>query len=106
MIMKVAEDFAQKGISIFSMKENFMTLQDDGSWNPIAQFGLGIYATVAQSELNTIRERSLSGKKHKMLSGELDYTFKAPYGYSKNKGKLVVNEEEAEQVRKMFDLFV
>lgn len=106
MIMKVAEDFAQKGISIFSLKENFMTLQDDGSWNPIAQFGLGIYATVAQSELNTIRERSLSGKKHKMLSGELDYTFKAPYGYSKNKGKLVVNEEEAEQVRKMFDLFV
>lgn len=106
MIMKVAEDFAQKGISIYSLKENFMTLQDDGSWNPIAQFGLGIYATVAQSELNTIRERSLSGKKHKMLSGELDYTFKAPYGYSKNKGKLVVNEEEAEQVRKMFDLFV
>lgn len=106
MILKVAEDFAQKGISIYSLKENFMTLQDDGSWNPIAQFGLGIYATVAQSELNTIRERSLSGKKHKMLSGELDYTFKAPYGYSKNKGKLVVNEEEAEQVRKMFDLFV
>lgn len=106
MILKVAEDFAQKGISIYSLKENFMTLQDDGSWNPIAQFGLGIYATVAQSELNTIRERSLSGKKHKMLSGELDYTFKAPYGYRKNKGKLVVNEEEAEQVRKMFDLFV
>ena len=106
MIMKVAEDFAQKGISIYSLKENFMTLQDDGSWNPIAQFGLGIYATVAQSELNTIRERSLSGKKHKMLSGELDYTFKPPYGYRKEKGKLVVNEEEAEQIRRMFDLYV
>ena len=106
MIMKVAEDFAQKGISIYSLKENFMTLQDDGSWNPIAQFGLGIYAAVAQSELSNIRERSLSGKKHKMLAGELDYTFKPPYGYRKNKGKLVVDEDEAEQIRKLFDLYV
>lgn len=106
MIMKVAEDFAQKGISIYALKENFMTLNDDGSWNPVAQLGLGIYATVAQSELSNIRERSLSGKKHKMLAGELDYTFKPPYGYRKNKGKLVVDEDEAEQIRRMFEMYV
>lgn len=106
MIMKVADDFAQKGISIYTLKEHFMTLQDDGSWNPAAQFGLGIYATVAQSEVNNIRERSLSGKKHKMLAGELDYTFKPPYGYRKNKGKLVVDEEEAEQIKRMFEMYV
>ena len=106
MIMKVAEDFAQKGISIYALKENFITLNDDGSWNPVAQLGLGIYATVAQSELSNIRERSLSGKKHKMLAGELDYTFKPPYGYRKNKGKLVVDEDEAEQIRRMFEMYV
>lgn len=106
MIMKVAEDFAQKGISIYCLKENYTTLQDDGNWNPNALMSLTLFAGWAQSELNNIRERSLSGKKHKMLSGELDYTFKAPYGYGKNKGKLVINEEEAEQVRKLFDLFV
>lgn len=104
--MKVAEDFAQKGISIYCLKENYTTLQDDGNWNPNALMSLTLFAGWAQSELNNIRERSLSGKKHKMLSGELDYTFKAPYGYGKNKGKLVINEEEAEQVRKLFDLFV
>lgn len=106
MIMKVAEDFAQKGISIYCLKENYTTLQDDGNWNPNALMSLTLFAGWAQSELNNIRERSLSGKKHKILSGELDYTFKAPYGYGKNKGKLVINEEEAEQVRKLFDLFV
>ena len=106
MIMKVAEDFAQKGISIYCLKENYTTLQDDGNWNPNALMSLTLFAGWAQSELNNIRERSLSGKKHKMLSGELDYTFKAPYGYGKNKGKLVINEEEAEQVIKLFDLFV
>ena len=106
MIMKVAEDFAQKGISIYCLKENYTTLQDDGNWNPNALMSLTLFAGWAQSELNNIRERSLSGKKHKMLSGELDYTFKPPYGYGKNKGKLVINEEEAEQVRRMFELFV
>lgn len=106
MIMKVADDFAQKGISIYALKENLMTLEDDGSWNSTAKLVLGLFASMAQTELETLRERSLSGKKNKMLSGELDYTFKPPYGYGKNKGKLVVNEEEAEQVRKMFDLFV
>ena len=106
MIMKVADDFAQKGISIYSLKENILTLEDDGSWNPFAQFGLGVLATVAQTELNNIRERSLSGKKHKMLAGELDYTFKPPYGYRKNKGKLVVDEDEAEQIKRMFEMYV
>lgn len=106
MILKVAEEFAQKGISIYALKENLMTLEDDGSWNSTAKLVLGLFASMAQTELETLRDRSLSGKKNKILSGELDYTFKAPYGYGKNKGKLVINEEEAEQVRKLFDLFV
>ena len=106
MILKVAEDFAQKGISIYSLKENLTTLQDDGNWNPLALMSLTIFAGMAQGELNNIRERSLSGKKHKMLAGELDYTFKPPYGYRKNKGKLVVDEDEAEQVRRMFEMYV
>lgn len=106
MILKVAEEFAQKGISIYALKENLMTLENDGSWNSTAKLVLGLFASMAQTELETLRDRSLSGKKNKILSGELDYTFKAPYGYGKNKGKLVINEEEAEQVRKLFDLFV
>ena len=106
MILKVAEEFYQKGISIYSLKENLSTLQDDGNWNPLALMSLTIYAGMAQSELDTIRERSLSGKKHKMLAGDLDYTFKPPYGYRKNKGKLVVDEDEAEQIRRMFEMYV
>lgn len=106
MILKVAEDFAQKGISIFALKENLMTLGEDGQWNQLAHAVLGLFAGMAQGELETLKERSLSGKKNKILSGEMDYTFKPPYGYRRINGKLVVNDEEAEQVRKLFDLFV
>ena len=106
MILKVAEDFAQKGISIYALKENLMTLEDDGSWNNTAKLVLGLFASMAQTELETLRDRSLSGKKNKILSGEMDYTFKSPYGYCRTNGKLVIKEDEAEQVRKMFDLFV
>lgn len=106
MILKVAEDFAQKGISIYALKENLMTLEDDGSWNSTAKLVLGLFASMAQTELETLRDRSLSGKKNKILSGEMDYTFKPPYGYSRKNGKLVIKEDEAEQVRRMFDLYV
>lgn len=106
MIMKVAEDFANKGISIYALKENLMTLEEDGRWNSTAQLVLGLFASMAQTEIDTLKDRVMSGKKNKILSGEMDYTFKAPYGYSRTNGKLVINEDEAEQIRKMFDLFV
>ena len=106
MILKVAEDFAQKGISIYALKENLMTLEEDGSWNSTAKLVLGLFASMAQTELETLRDRSLSGKKNKILSGQMDYTFKPPYGYSRTNGKLVIKEDEAEQIRRMFDLYV
>ena len=106
MILKVAEEFAQKGISIYALKENLMTLEEDGSWNSTAKLVLGLFASMAQTELETLRDRSLSGKKNKILSGEMDYTFKPPYGYRRTNGKLVIKEDEAEQIKKMFDLFV
>jgi len=106
MILKVAEDFAQKGISIYALKENLMTLEDDGSWNNTAKLVLGLFASMAQSELETLKDRSLSGKKNKILSGKMDYTFKPPFGYRRVNGKLVIQEDEADQIRKMFDLFV
>lgn len=106
MILKVAEEFAQKGISIYALKENLMTLEEDGSWNSTAKLVLGLFASMAQTELETLRDRSLSGKKNKILSGKMDYTFKPPYGYRRTNGKLVINEDEAEQVRRMFDLYV
>ena len=105
MIIKVVDDFAQKGISIYALKENLKTLEDDGSWNTTAKLVLGIFASLAQTELETLKDRVMSGKKNKILSGEIDYTFKAPYGYRKTNGKLVIEKEEAEQIRKMFDLY-
>ena len=106
MILKVAEDFAQKGISIYALKENLKTLKDDGSWDNNAKLALSLFASMAQTELETLRDRSLSGKKNKILSGEMDYTFKAPLGYIRINGKLAINEDEAEQIRKLFDLYV
>ena len=102
MILKVAEDFAQKGISIYALKENLITLEEDGSWNSTAKLVLGLFASMAQTELETLRDRSLSGKKNKILSGQMDYTFKPPYGYSRTNGKLVIKEDEAEQIRRMY----
>ena len=106
MILKVAEDFAQKGISIYAFKENLMTLDNNGNFDKFARLVLSVLANYAQDELETFRERSLSGKKHKLLSGEMDYTFRPPYGYRKNNKKLVINDDEAEQVKKLFELFV
>ena len=105
-ILTVADEFAEKGISIYSLKEGLHTLNDDGSWDNTAKLVLGLFSSMAQTELETIRDRMMSGKIDKIAKGELSYTQKAPYGYDSKDGMLVINPERAEVVRTIFDLFL
>ena len=105
-ILTVADEFAEKGISIYSLKESLHTLNDDGTWDNTAKLVLGLFSSMAQTELETIRDRMMSGKIDKIAKGELSYTQKAPYGYESKDGMLVINPEQAVVVRTLFDLFL
>ena len=102
------EDFTNKGICIYSYKENLHTLNRDGTKNDQANLVIAITATIAEQEAITLKARTLSGKRHKILKEGHSYTPLAPYGYDYNKltKRLSINIEEAEIVKRIFQLSI
>jgi len=59
-IMQTIQDFTNKGINVVSTKEGLQTIVD-GKENPIAKMMVGILGTLAEFELNRIKERQAEG---------------------------------------------
>ena len=102
--IKAIEDFTEKGICVFTIKENLFTLNEDGSKNQVAQMVIGLLASMAQAEADNIKARMMDGKRHALVTGKMAYSQSvAPYGYKYNdKKQLVINEDTAPNVKEMF----
>ena len=59
-IMQTIQNFTASGINVISEKEGLQTLID-GKENPIAKMMVGILGTLAEFELNRIKERQAEG---------------------------------------------
>jgi len=59
-IMQTIQNFTDKGINVVSTKEGLQTIVD-GKENPIAKMMIGILGTLAEFELNRIKERQAEG---------------------------------------------
>jgi DNA invertase Pin-like site-specific DNA recombinase len=59
-IMQTIQNFTDKGINVLSTKEGLQTIVD-GKENPIAKMMIGILGTLAEFELNRIKERQAEG---------------------------------------------
>lgn len=107
-IQQVVKDFAAKGISVFTKKEGLYTLNDDGTENRNSMFTIGVISMIAEQEIETIKERTLSSKRRYILKEGRSYTSIAPYGYDYNSTskRLTINEDEAEVIRKMYQLSI
>lgn len=100
------EDFTNKGICIYALSNSLQTINADGTINEMARVVLAVTATIAEQEAATLKARTLSGKRHKILKEGYSYTHIAPYGYNKDTKLLSVNEKEAEVVRRIFQLSI
>ena len=105
-LQQQVREFADKGICIYAKKENLQTLNEDGSDNKSSMFTIGVISMMAEQEVATFKERIISSKRNKILKQGYSYTYAAPYGYDYNKEtkKLSINEEEAEVVKRIFQL--
>ena len=83
-------------ISIYFEKENLNT----GSME--TELFLSVMSSLAESESVSISENNKWGARHRFENGTFRLSY-APYGYSLTDGKLVINEDEAEQVRFIFN---
>lgn len=96
----IEEIFIPNNVDFVSMNESF----DTGT-----SFGramVGILSVFAQLERETIKERSIMGKKERAKAGLFHGGPYLPIGYDRSEGKLVINEYEALQIRDIFEMYL
>jgi len=97
----IEDVFNPYGVAFMSLNENMDTS------TPHGRAMLGIMSAFAQLERENIRERTRMGMKERVKSGLWMGGGRIPYGYDydRNQGILIPNTE-AENVRKMYDLYL
>lgn len=98
--MYMLEDvFIPNDIAFISMSEAFDTS---------TQFGIamvGILSVFAQLERENIKQRTFDGRKGRAKEGKWHGGNSHPIGYDYIEGELVINDKEAEQVRRVYELY-
>ena len=86
------------GVGVFFQNDNINTLDED------SELRLSIMSSIAQDELRKLSSRVKFGHqqaiKDKVVLGNSRI-----FGYVKDGGRLVIDEEQAEMVRELFDLY-
>lgn len=96
----IEEVFLPNGVDFVSMSESFDTSV------PFGRAMIGILSVFAQLEREQIKERTMMGRMERAKSGLFHGGIYFPIGYDYDNGKLVVNEYEATQVRKIYEWYL
>ena len=92
--------FESHSCKFASIQENFDTS------TPLGMAMVGILSTFAQLEREQIKERMALGRKGRVEKGLWRAGSNVPTGYDYIDGHLVIREDEAIQIRKIFELFL
>ena len=86
------------GVGVFFQNDNINTLDED------SELRLSIMSSIAQDELRKLSSRVKFGHQQAIKSSVVLGNSRI-FGYTKNDGKLVIDEREAEMVRELFALY-
>lgn len=101
VMLQTVRDLKNIGVEIRFEKENINTLSGDG------ELMLTVLSSFAQEESKNISENTKWSIKKKFERGELMINTNRFLGYDKNEhGELIVNENEAEIVRRIFENYL
>ena len=96
--IKYTQELLECNVGVFFQNDNINTLDSD------SEFRLVVMAGVAQDELRKLSERTKFGFAQSIKNGRVLGNDKL-YGYDKKDCVLTINEEEAQIVRTVFDLY-
>ena len=96
--IKYTQDLLEYNVGVLFQNDNINTLDSD------SEFRLVVMAGVAQDEIRKLSERIKFGFRQSIKNGRVLGNDKL-YGYDKKDCVLTINEEEAEIVRIIFDLY-
>lgn len=95
----MTQELKNYGVEVYFVEDNIWTMDGDG------ELRLTIMATLAQEESRKISERVRAGQKISRDNGVL-YGSGNIIGYDRVNGTYVINEDQAETVRMIFDLYL
>lgn len=96
--IKYTQELLASGVGVFFLNDNINTILPD------SELRLTIMASVAQDEVRKLSERVSFGMKRSIDNGVV-LGCSNIYGYTKDKGKLVIDEKQAEMVKIIFDRY-
>ena len=94
--LQVMQDF---GVNLICVEDGIDSSKDAG------KLMISVLSAVAEIERENIRVQTMKGRIQKAREGKWNGGF-APYGYKLVNGELIINEEEAEAIRVIFDQYV
>lgn len=98
-LLKIVRETRELGVDIFFENENIHTLGSGG------EFLITVFASLAQDTSRQISENVVWGQDKAMRNGTI-FGNGSIMGYDLVDKKLVINEEQAKTVRRVFDLFL
>lgn len=87
------------GVNLICVEDGIDSSKDSG------KLIISVLSAVAEIERENIRVQTMAGRRQKALEGGWNGGF-APYGYRLENGKLYIEEDEAEIIRTIFDMYV
>ena len=96
--IKYTQELLGNGVGVYFLNDNINTILPD------SEFRLTIMASVAQDEVRKLSERVRFGMRRSIDSGVV-LGCSNIYGYVKDKGKLIIDEKQAEMVRLIYDKY-
>lgn len=95
--IRLARELKEQSVRIYFYQEQIDTFNDVKM--------LGLFAWLAENESRATSERRKLGGREAQKKGKF-VTNRPPLGYKSVNGKLVINEDEAKIVRRIFDLYL
>lgn len=97
--LKYTRELLNYGVGVYFINDNINTLDPD------SELRLTIMTSLAQDEVRKLSERVKFGYQRAIKSGRV-LGNNHIWGYEKKDGKLVIDEEEAKMIKRIFELYI
>ncbi len=104
-VRRALEVFETTKTNLHIKQLNIDLLNDEGRINDFGRLVLTIFMELSDAEARMLKERSKDGIRSSIMEGKASGGRFLPYGYKKKGKFLVVDEDEAEVVKMIFNLY-
>lgn len=106
VLVKFKNSLISHKIQLKIINPTLQLLNEDGSVNSGMELALSLFITLSKQEMENKKARFLRGKNRNREEGKFNGGGILPFGYSvDSNGHFVINEEQAEVIRLMFNLY-